>query len=438
MKIIYSALLIVVFLLFCTNKTISRSANAKESVKENKEIIYSGFFYRELHEKTTSAFLNLIFTENGLYFEFDFFDEDGKRFQKRVKYLKGKGQSSPYKVLNTYKNDSYWAVGGRYDQFEYFLGQYVEFEFKNNELEIHGGFKKEYANDYFYCVRTDQRAKLSKGDVLFTGKIINNEPSGKGFFLKKGKDGKVSDCLYSDFTNSKDYNGLTVYMNKYYVCKGFCNQGSFENNYSINQWAPCYFEDYDHVVARWEVVLSDQNNVKKGAYGFNCGGKIAKQCNVDFNNCKQLIHEKTDNSLLLALGGMAAIIAGGMVAISSISSGGYSGSTNSGYSNRTSEASQKNNVDVNIGLKNTNCNYTEIKYDSTYLRCSAKVKDPYFQVKCSNGKTKYYWFCPVKSRDLICDLTVAYYEAGLAIGEQHIFLSTNKDEAMKILCECNK
>jgi len=75
-----------------------------------------------------------------------------------------------------------------------------------------------------------------------------------------------------------------------------------------------------HLVLR-RVFLEDQKSITSGAYGYICNGDIARKCDSNFKDCKQLIKEEMDNSLLLAIGGFSAIIAGSIYAMSTIGSG---------------------------------------------------------------------------------------------------------------------
>jgi hypothetical protein len=173
---------------------------------------YSGFFIKKSGgDRIVSAFLNVAINGDNIEFEFDYFDEEKKRKFKKVRYnFSASPNKYPYKSIRHASNDQYWAIGGRYDQFENWLGKNLEFEYSDDGSEIHGKFTKD--NNQFFLVETGEKMKMPKKGLLFTGTIKDGKPIGVGFYLGKNKDGVINHCIYSNYNEDFKYNGYTIYI----------------------------------------------------------------------------------------------------------------------------------------------------------------------------------------------------------------------------------
>jgi len=280
---------------------------------------YSGFFIKKSGgDRIVSAFLNVAINGDNIEFEFDYFDEEKKRKFKKVRYnFSASPNKYPYKSIRHASNDQYWAIGGRYDQFENWLGKNLEFEYSDDGSEIHGKFTKD--NNQFFLVETGEKMKMPKKGLLFTGTIKDGKPIGVGFYLGKNKDGVINHCIYSNYNEDFKYNGYTIYINDNGVYKGNTINSLFDNFYSIDYFSACYFEGYEHETIKWHVIQKSLPDIPSGAYGYNCEGKVAKKCDTNFKNCIQIIKEKEDYSLITALAGMVAIVTVGIAALASSS-----------------------------------------------------------------------------------------------------------------------
>ena len=353
-------------------------ADLTKSDKERIKI-YNGFFIKKVNTASregvvTTAFLNVEIDGDNLEFDFDFFDSNQKRKSKTVVYkFSSSPNPYPYKKIRHASNNKYWNLNGNYDQFQYWLGKDIEFEYLNNDREIHGHFKEDHAQ--FYLIETGKRLKLSKKVPYFTGTVDNDSLKGVGFYLGLNKDKIIDHCIFSNFESSGQYNGYTIYIDANAVYRGNALKGTFDNYYSVDYFNPCYFRDYDHQVIRWEVLQKTGGSIPAGAYGYNCDGKIARKCDSNFKNCQQLIDEKKDYSLLYALGALAGMATVGIHAVAST----FSHSTIENKTNVDCDCTNPKFIEDNdlIGPQNNH----KIQFDNFYRSSNIKIE---------NGKYVHY------------------------------------------------
>ncbi|MCC7465578.1 MAG: hypothetical protein IT261_04885 [Saprospiraceae bacterium] len=76
------------------------------------------------------------------------------------------------------------------------------------------------------------------------------------------------------------------------------------------------------------------------------------------------------------------------------------------------------------------------EYGQAFLRCNAKVKDPYYKVRCGNGNSKYFFYLPVANSSGLCSDQKGYYELNKAVVNLGGFLGVDREKAIKKLCGC--
>lgn len=157
---------------------------------------------------------------------------------------------------------------------------------------------------------------------------------------------------------------------------------------------------------------------------------------------QQLQQKQNQGSLLdwivptaITVGGVAVLLKG----ISELFSSG-SGSGYSGYSSGSGSSTQENKSSNTTAGKPIAkaCVNSVNEYGQAYLRCNAKVKDPYYEVKCGNGDTSFFYHIPVANTSGLCSDQVGYYKPkSLFIGSPRTYLGNDREKALRKLCGCD-
>jgi hypothetical protein len=158
---------------------------------------------------------------------------------------------------------------------------------------------------------------------------------------------------------------------------------------------------------------------------------------------KQKEQQKNEESIFDLL--VPAIIGGAVLfeAVEQLFSTGdsnnYSGSSNnSGNTSSSTQDKKPSNTTAGKSAPKA-CVTSEKEYGQAFLRCNAKVKDPYYEVKCGNGNVRYYYYIPVANTSGLCSDQVGYYQKkgfDLDIYNPGSYLGKDREKALKKLCGC--